>query len=220
MRVILFNKPFRVLTRFTPDQDRPCLADYLSLPGFYPVGRLDYDSEGLLLLTDSGRVQTLISHPRHAVEKVYWAQVEGVPERSALERLAHGVKLSDGMTARARVRRIDPEIAPRVPPIRFRARIPATWLELAIREGRNRQVRRMTAAVGHPTLRLIRVAVGPFTMGGLAPGSSREVPEDELAHWLDRLGGRSRQLASGIRAGRRPVAKSPASRRRGRKPAR
>jgi 23S rRNA pseudouridine2457 synthase len=191
MRLILFNKPFRVLTRFTPDRDRRCLADYLDLPGFYPAGRLDYDSEGLLLLTDSGRLQALISHPRHSIEKVYWAQVEGLPEPAAIERLAGGVVLSDGPTAPARVRPVEPDVGPRVPPIRYRARIPTAWLELAIREGRNRQVRRMTAAIGHPTLRLIRISVGPFRLGELSPGSWHEVPGPELAQWLAGIGGQA-----------------------------
>jgi len=205
MRLILFNKPFRVLTRFTPDRDRRCLADYLDLPGFYPAGRLDYDSEGLLLLTDSGRLQALISHPRHSIEKVYWAQVEGLPDRAAIERLARGIALSDGPTAPARVRRIEPDVGPRVPPIRYRARIPTAWLELGIREGRNRQVRRMTAAIGHPTLRLIRVAVGPFTLGPTSPGSWREVPGAELAKWLAGLGGpATKRGGSGYRP-RRPA---------------
>jgi 23S rRNA pseudouridine2457 synthase len=220
MRLILFNKPFQVLTRFTPDGERPCLADYLNLPGFYPAGRLDFDSEGLLLLTDSGRVQTLISHPRHSIEKVYWAQVEGEPEPAALERLAAGTRLSDGPTAPARVRLIEPEVAPRIPPIRYRARIPTTWLELGIREGRNRQVRRMTAAIGHPTLRLIRVAVGPFALAGLAPGSAREVPSIELGAWLRALDARFDEAvpSAGIRGGRRrPAGPSSRDRRRDRK---
>ena len=222
MRLILFNKPFRVLTRFTPDRERRCLADYLSLPGFYPAGRLDYESEGLLLLTDSGRLQTLISHPRHAIEKVYWAQLEGVPEPASIERLGHGVVLSDGPTAPAGVRRIaEPNVGPRVPPIRFRARIPTSWLELRIREGRNRQVRRMTAAVGHPTLRLIRAAVGPFTLADLPPGSSREVPAAELARWVTGLDGPATERGgSGGNRPRVPRGSKSRDRRHVRKPVR
>jgi len=219
MRLILFNKPFRVLTRFTPDQDRSCLADYLSLPGFYPAGRLDYDSEGLLLLTDSGRLQTLISHPRHGIQKVYWAQVEGVVGDRSLNTLARGVSLPDGVTAPARVRRItDPDLWPRIPPIRYRAKIPTSWLEIGIREGRNRQVRRMTAAVSHPTLRLVRVAVGPFELGDLAPGSWREVATPELFAWVKALERSPRQAGSqGAAAARRPRGARSGSGSRGRR---
>ena len=183
MRLILFNKPFRVLTRFTRDGDRPCLADYLRLPGLYPAGRLDYDSEGLLLLTDDGALQATLTHPRHALLKRYWAQVEGVPSEDSFRRLRTGVPLADGRTRPAQARAIaEPgSLWPRTPPIRYRAAIATTWLELGIREGRNRQVRRMTAAIGHPTLRLIRVAVGPFNLDGLAPGAAREARPAELS---------------------------------------
>lgn len=174
-RLLLFNKPFGVLSQFTDTQGRSTLGDYITEKGVYPAGRLDYDSEGLLLLTDDGRLQHFISHPRHKLFKTYWVQVEGIPEPAALEQLRKGVALRDGVTAPAKVRLIDepPGLWPRNPPIRYRASIPTAWLELRIREGRNRQVRRMTAAVGHPTLRLIRYAIGPWTLEGLAPGEWR-----------------------------------------------
>ncbi len=175
-RVILFNKPFRVLSQFTSGDGRRTLADYLDIPGVYPAGRLDYDSEGLLLLTDDGRLQHHISHPRHKQVKIYWVQVEGEPNEAALARLRAGVELKDGRTAPAKARRIDqpPALWPRDPPIRQRRDIPTQWLELGIHEGRNRQVRRMTAAIGHPTLRLIRCAIGRWRLDGLAPGQWRQ----------------------------------------------
>lgn len=171
-RLIRFNKPYGVLSQFTPEGRWRGLKDFIDLPGVYVAGRLDADSEGLLLLTDDGPLQARISDPRHKMEKTYWVQVEGVPEDAALEALRRGVLLNDGTTQPARVRRLDPPPAlwPRDPPIRVRQAIPDCWLELIIREGRNRQVRRMTAAVGHPTLRLVRTAIGPYTLDGLAPG--------------------------------------------------
>ncbi len=176
-RLILFNKPYRVLCKFTDREGRPTLADYIPVPGVYPAGRLDYDSEGLVVLTDDGRLQAWISHPRYKLPKTYWVQVEGIPDEEALRRLSEGVDLRDGRTLPARVRRIPPpDVWPRNPPIRYRKSVPDTWLEITLREGRNRQVRRMTAAVGHPTLRLIRVAVGPWTLDDLQPGEWREVP--------------------------------------------
>jgi 23S rRNA pseudouridine2457 synthase len=176
--LILFNKPFNVLSQFTDrGGDRPTLADFIPVPAVRPAGRLDYDSEGLLLLTDDGRLHARIADPRHKLPKTYWAQVERVPDEAALERLRQGVRLNDGPTRPAGARLIaEPEaLWPRDPPIRARAAIPTAWLELTLREGRNRQVRRMTAAVGFPTLRLIRYAVGPWTLDGLAPGEWREV---------------------------------------------
>lgn len=177
-RLLLLNKPFGVLCQFSAVSGRATLADYLDVPGVYPAGRLDQDSEGLLLLTDHGPLQARLSHPRHGTWKTYWAQVEGEPDEVALEQLRSGVVLRDGLTLPARARRLvpPPQVRPRDPPIRVRRNIPASWLELELQEGRNRQVRRMTAAVGHPTLRLLRVAVGPFRLEGLAPGEWREVP--------------------------------------------
>lgn len=177
-RILLFNKPFDVLSQFTDPSDRPTLSRYLSVPecnGFYAAGRLDRDSEGLLLLTDDGALQHHIAHPAHKTPKTYWVQVEGEPTNAALDKLCSGVCLNDGPTAPARVRHIDPpaHIWPRTPPIRQRAAIPTHWLEMTITEGRNRQVRRMTAAVGLPTLRLIRVRIGPWSLGDLLPGEYR-----------------------------------------------
>lgn len=174
--LILLNKPFGVLCQFTDPGGRPTLADYVPVPNVYPAGRLDHDSEGLVLLTDDGALQARLADPRHHVEKVYWVQVERVPTDDALARLRAGVVLKDGPTRPARVRPIDepPALWARDPPIRWRASIPTAWLEIALTEGRNRQVRRMTAAVGHPALRLIRVAIGPYALGGLQPGEWKE----------------------------------------------
>ncbi|WP_408647801.1 pseudouridine synthase [Xenophilus arseniciresistens] len=171
-RLIRFLKPYGVLSQFTPEGRWRGLGDWIDLPGVYVAGRLDADSEGLLLLTSDGALQARIADPRFKMEKVYWVQVEGEPSEAALEALRTGVQLNDGPTRPARVRRMAAPAGlwPRDPPIRVRANIPDCWLELAIREGRNRQVRRMTAAVGHPTLRLIRAAIGPYTLQGLAPG--------------------------------------------------
>ncbi|MDM0087158.1 MULTISPECIES: pseudouridine synthase [unclassified Variovorax] len=171
-RLIRFNKPYGVLSQFTPEGRWQGLKDFIDLPGVYVAGRLDADSEGLLLLTDDGPLQARIADPRFKMEKVYWVQVEGVPDDAALAALRDGVTLNDGPTRPARVRRLDPPPAvwARQPPIRVRQAIPTCWIELAIKEGRNRQVRRMTAAVGHPTLRLIRASIGPHTLDGLAPG--------------------------------------------------
>ncbi len=175
-RLILFNKPFGVLTQFRDSEGRATLADYIPIKGVYPAGRLDRDSEGLLLLTDSGPLQHRIADPRHKLAKTYWVQVEKEPNREALQRLATGVALKDGRTRPARVTRMaEPDLWPRDPPVRYRKAIPTAWLQLTLTEGRNRQVRRMTAAVGHPTLRLLRVAIGPFELDGLAPGEWREV---------------------------------------------
>ncbi|UEM23780.1 rRNA large subunit pseudouridine synthase E [Skermanella mucosa] len=176
--VILFNKPYDVLSQFTDrEHGRATLADYVKIPGVYVAGRLDRDSEGLLVLTDDGALNARIADPRHKRPKTYWAQVEGVPDESALESLRRGVTLKDGPTLPAGARLIDEpaDLWPRDPPIRYRASIPTSWIELTLREGRNRQVRRMTAAVGFPTLRLIRRAVGDWTVEGLAPGEWREI---------------------------------------------
>ncbi len=174
-KLLLFNKPYGVLSRFTDPAGRPHLGGYIPVPGVYPAGRLDRDSEGLLVLTDSGRLQQRITHPRQKLIKTYWAQVEGTPDEAALNQLRNGVRLSDGLTAPAGACRIpDPEIQARNPPIRVRRHIPTAWIELRLTEGRNRQVRRMTAAVGFPTLRLVRVAIGPWHIDGLEPGQWRE----------------------------------------------
>ncbi len=173
--LILFNKPWGVLSQFTDEgSGHPTLADYIAVPGVYPAGRLDRDSEGLLLLTDDGRLQARIADPKHKVAKTYWAQVEGEPDEAALAALRSGVRLKDGMTRPALAERIEPPaIWPRDPPVRFRKSVPDCWIALTITEGRNRQVRRMTAAVGHPTLRLVRWRVGDWTLEGVAPGTWR-----------------------------------------------
>ncbi len=179
--ILLLNKPYDVLCQFTDAQGRHTLADHVDVPGVYPAGRLDRDSEGLVVLTDDGGLQHRVSHPRHKLSKTYWVQVEGEPTAEALERLRRGVTLKDGITAPAQVRPMDePDLWPRHPPVRYRAHIPTRWIELTLREGRNRQVRRMTAAVGHPTLRLVRVRVGPWRLDGLAPGQWREaqIPDE------------------------------------------
>ena len=176
-RLILFNKPYGVLSQFTDrvETARRTLSDFVDLPGVYPAGRLDLDSEGLLLLCDDGRLQARIADPRFKMPKNYLVQVEGEPDEASLDRLRGGVRLKDGLTRPARVERIpDPELWPRDPPIRFRKSVPDTWLRITIREGRNRQVRRMTAAIGHPTLRLVRWSIGDWTVERLAPGEWRE----------------------------------------------
>ena len=174
-KIVLFNKPFRVMSQFSPTEEKETLADYIDIPGVYPAGRLDFDSEGLLVLTDDGKLQAEISNPRYRRRKTYLAQVENIPAGDALRQLAGGVDLKDGKTRPAKVRLVDePDwLWPRNPPIRERRHIPAQWLELEISEGRNRQVRRMTAAVGHPTLRLIRTRIGDWSLRGLAPGEYR-----------------------------------------------
>jgi len=177
-RLIRFHKPYGVLSQFTPEGRWRGLQDFIELPGVYVAGRLDADSEGLLLLTDDGRLQARIADPRFKMEKTYWVQVEGEPDAAALAALRAGVQLNDGPTLPAHCRLLDtaPPVGPRDPPIRQRKHIPTCWLELKIREGRNRQVRRMTAAVGFPTLRLVRAAVGPYTLDGLAPGTWLDCP--------------------------------------------
>ena len=179
-RLILFNKPYGVITQFTDARSptaRPTLSAYIDVPSVYPAGRLDLDSEGLLLLTDDGRMQARIADPKYKMPKTYLVQVEGDPQRAALDQLRRGVRLKDGMTLPAEVEAIDPpSLWPRDPPVRFRKTVPDRWIRLTIREGRNRQVRRMTAAVGHPTLRLVRWSIGDWTIAGLQPGEWREAP--------------------------------------------
>jgi 23S rRNA pseudouridine2457 synthase len=175
-KLILFNKPFGVLSQFTSSLGIETLASYISVPGVYAAGRLDKDSEGLLVLTDDGALQDKIASPKHKMSKTYWAQVEGVASQEAISALCAGVRLKDGMTKPAKARAIDePSVWPRTPPIRERKSIPTSWIELSIREGRNRQVRRMTAAVGFPTLRLIRFSVGDWNVEGIESGQFREL---------------------------------------------
>ena len=181
--LLAFNKPFGVLCKFSPQAGRRTLADYIDTTNVYPAGRLDTDSEGLLLLTDDGALQARIAHPRFKLPKLYWAQVEGVPTEAALAQLRRGVDLGDFTTQPAAAALIaEPaDLWPRDPPIRWRARIPTTWLELTLREGKNRQVRRMTARIGLPTLRLIRARIGEVGLEGLAPGAWREI--DSASPW-------------------------------------
>jgi 23S rRNA pseudouridine2457 synthase len=179
-RYLLFNKPYGVLSQFSGD-DRT-LAAYISVPDVYPVGRLDRDSEGLMLLTDDGALQHRLADPRYQHPRTYWAQVEGVPTPDSLLKLARGVTIKDYRTQPAKVRILDrePDLPPRTPPIRYRKNIPTSWLELTLTEGRNRQVRRMTAAVGLPTLRLVRVGIGNLRLGNLRPGEWRDITRTEV----------------------------------------
>ena len=180
-KVILFNKPFDVLTQFTDDQGRKTLKDFINIPNVYAAGRLDRDSEGLLVLTNDGKLQNKIASPKHKTTKCYWVQVEGQPNDEKLQQLRNGVELKDGLTKPAKVSVINqPEIMwPRTPPIRERQNIPTTWLELTISEGKNRQVRRMTAHIGHPTLRLVRYRVGNWTIDDIANGEFKTILLDD-----------------------------------------
>lgn len=176
-KIVLFNKPYGVLSQFTPEGKWRGLCDFIPVKNVYVAGRLDADSEGLLLLTDDGRLQARIADPKHKLEKTYWAQVEGLPDDKALDRLRAGIALPDFIARPAKVRLIEPpvDLWEREPPIRYRAAIPTAWLEIRISEGKNRQVRRMTAAIGYPTLRLIRAAIGAVTLDGLALGAWRQI---------------------------------------------
>ena len=184
--LIAFNKPFGVACKFGPEPGRKTLADFIAVKNVYPAGRLDTDSEGLLLLTDDGVLQARIAEPRHKIAKTYWAQVEGLPTETAIAQLRNGVDLGDFHTLPAEAKVIDEpgDLWPRDPPIRYRAKIPTSWIELTIREGKNRQVRRMTARVGFPTLRLVRASVGSVSVRGLSVGEWREIDAD--APWSAR----------------------------------
>ena len=178
-RYIVFNKPYGILSQFSGQSS---LKDFIPISGVYPVGRLDRDSEGLLLLTDDGALQHRLTDPRYGHPRTYWVQVEGVPDEAALQQLCSGVQVQDYRTKPAKVRLVpnEPELPPRDPPIRFRKSIPTSWIEITLTEGRNRQVRRMTAAIGYPTLRLVRIGIGDLRLEELAPGNWRELTSAEL----------------------------------------
>ena len=185
-RTLIFCKPYRVMTSFTDSEGRPTVGDYVDVPDVYAAGRLDYDSEGLLLLTSDGKLAHRITHPRHKLKKVYLAQVENIPSVEALSQLRHGVVIKGQRTRPTVVELPDkePQIFPRSVPIRYRKEIPTAWLKITLQEGRKRQVRRMTAAVGYPTLRLIRIAIGPISLGDLQPGQWRDLtPDEQKALW-------------------------------------
>lgn len=198
-RTIVFYKPFGVMPCFTDPEGRATLADYIDVPGVYAAGRLDRDSEGLMILTADGRMAHQITDPVHKLEKLYWVQVEREPDDQAIEQLRKGVLLSGARTRPARVCRLEapPRLPARAIPIRFRKTVPTAWLEIGLREGMNRQVRRMTAAVGHPTLRLVRVAIGPIGLDGLMPGQWREMTSGETAWFSSDAAGRTGRSGPG-----------------------
>lgn len=210
MRYILLNKPYEVLTQFTDEHGRATLKDFVAVPNVYPVGRLDFDSEGLLLLTDDKQLQHRLSDPRYKVPKTYWAQVEGLPTEAALQQLREGVQIKEGFTlpaaAEALTEEITADLWPRNPPIRYRASIPTSWLAITIAQGMNRQVRKMCAAVGLPCLRLVRQALGDLSLAGLAPGEWRDLTADEVAALRGLAGAGERHARPGTP---RPVAPRP-----------
>jgi 23S rRNA pseudouridine2457 synthase len=189
-RTLIFCKPYRVLSSFTDPENRPALADYIPIPEVYSAGRLDYDSEGLMILTSDGRLAHRITHPRYKLAKSYWVQVEHIPDETALDQLRQGVVIQGQQTRPAEVERLSesPPLFPRSSPIRYRENVPTSWLRITLKEGRNRQIRRMTAAVGHPTLRLVRFAIGPLTLGELEPGAWRDLHATELKQLYQSLG--------------------------------
>lgn len=221
-RLIAFNKPYAVLTQFSDKDGRQTLKDFVNVADVYPAGRLDRDSEGLLLLTNNGRLQHHISDPQHKLPKTYWVQVENIPDAAALLQLQQGILLKDGLTQPAQARKIaPPDLWDRTPPVRFRQAIPTQWLEIQISEGKNRQVRRMTAAIGHPTLRLVRVAIGPWQLNALQPGQWQEVNFQTVIKYMDDLdstndsSGRYRtrsSISDGRRNDRQRTQTQPASR--------
>lgn len=203
-RIILLNKPYDVLCQFTDTEGRQTLAGFIKEKSLYPAGRLDRDSEGLVILTDDGALQHCIAHPSLKLEKTYWVQVEGIPSESDLDKLRHGITLKDGPTRPARAERMkEPDLWPRHPPIRYRASIPTSWLSLSIGEGRNRQVRRMTAAIGFPTLRLVRWGVGDWELNALQPGEYRELDSAAVEAFRTKCPGKKKQFPDRRPSGRR-----------------